>query len=160
MELKKLILINDDIFNKHKAKELGSLTYGEVGQIKRNVSKESIESVYEIFRLIYKVNRKEFFDADVIMYFYALKYVEKQIIDLVEKEKKVLYSNPDPEMEIAGSKRLSIFGEGATTINLGRSFSMDPHDIENWSYNYVFFVLAYDKIHGEVQKNYADLKKK
>lgn len=159
MELKKLLLINDEFFMKRKARNLNDLTYGEVGQIKRNVKDVSIKGIAEIFHLIYGIRESEFMNANVVDYFYALKYIEDQIVKLLEKENKVLSSDPDPEMEIAGSKKLQIFGEVGTMINLGRSFGMDPQEIENWKYGFVFMILAYDKTYSEVQKRYREIKK-
>lgn len=160
MSLKKLLLMNDDIFSKHKATPLMQLTYGEVGIIKKSVKNITVESIFDIFKLIYKVKLNEFMNADVVDYFYAWKYIEDQIVFIVEKEKKVLASNPDPMMEIAGAGRLQMFGEAATLINLGRSFSLDPKIIEQWTYGFVFMILAYDKTFGEVQKSYNELKRK
>lgn len=159
MDLENVMLINDDIFIKRKARSLGSLSYGDVGSIKISLRDPSIDNIFEIFRIIYGIKEKDILGADVISYFYALKYVKKAIMDLLDSEKKALSSDPDPLLEMAGIKRLSILGEMTTLIRLGRSFGKSPEEIEEWKYNLVFAILVNDKISGEVEKEYRNLNK-
>lgn len=160
LALKNMLLVNDDKFLNHEATPMTQLTFGEVGTIKSNLKTVTLDSILEIFQIIYSISDKEFFEADVVTYFYALKYIEKEIVSLIDKERKILSSIPDPIMEMAGSKRLQGFGESSTLINLGRSFGKSPEEIEQWKYGLVFMILAYDKVSGEVQKEYQQIKGK
>lgn len=159
MDLENVMLINDDRFMKYKARTLGSLTYGNVATIKNNLRDPSFDNIFEIFRLIYRISREDYLKADVVSYFYALKWIKKEVIDLLNKEKRALTSDPNPLMEMAGSKRLGIFGEMGTLITLGKQFSKTPDEIEAWRYDLVFTILVYDKISGEIQKEYRNLTK-
>lgn len=159
MDLENVMLINDDRFMKNKARSLGSLSYGDVASIKLYLQDPTFDNVLEIFKLVYKIKKQDYLKADVISYFYALKYIKKAIIDLLDKEKKALKSDPDPLLEMAGAERLGIFREMGTLINLGKSFKKNPEEIENWRYDLVFTILVYEKISGEIQKEYRNLNK-
>lgn len=148
------------VFLKRKAKPLGSLTYGEVAKLKRAISKPTFEKLLEAFQMVFGVNRNEYLNAGVVDYFYALNWIRKAILEIVEKEKKLGGNDPDPFLEMAGVKRLSAFGEMATLINLGKQFGKTPEEIENWKYNVVFSILLYEKVHGEVNKSYNEILKR
>lgn len=160
IKLKQIMLVNDDRFMNTRATPINELTFGEVGLIKSYLKDVTIDSILKTFQIMYSVKEREFYNADVVSYFYGLKYIEREFVSLVDKERKVLASMPDPEMEFAGSKRLQIFGDSATMITLGRSFGKSPMEIESWKYGMVFTILAYDKVSHEVQKAYQQIKGK
>lgn len=160
MALEDIILVNDNRFMQYKAKPLGQLEYGQVGRLKKIITNITIDGVFEMFNIIYGVKRAAYNGADVVSYFYALKWIKQEITKLLEKEKKVLTSEPNFELELAGVKRLNMFGELGTLINLGRTFGMPPQDIERWTYNLVFSIMAYDKTSDEIKKRYSEVIKK
>jgi len=124
------------------------------------LSDPGFDSLFDCFTIIYGVKKTAYLGADIVSYFYAMKWIKQEIVKLIDTQKKVLEGEKDFAMEMAGAERLSIFGEFATLVIVGRSFGLDPEIIENWKYNKVFSILAYDKIHGEVQKRYNELKYK
>ena len=134
------VMKTDDVFLRRKAKPLGQLTFGEVSQIKRAFIKPSYEK------------------SSIVDYFYALNWIKAEVLLLMEKE-KMLIPDPDPDLEMAGVKKLSMFGEMSTLINLAQKFSTSPMVIETWNYNTVFTILLYQKLEGEVSKAYNNIKK-
>lgn len=160
MDLEDILLVKDSTFAKHRATELGELTYGNIGTIRRNLTEGTFDSVYDCFKIIYGISLRKYLDADIVDYFYAFKWIKQEVLKQINNEKKVLKSDPDYYSEMAGADRLKVFGEFATLLIIGRSFSKDPEEIENWKYNKVFTILAYDKIQGEVTKRYHELKYK
>lgn len=151
------IMKSKPIFLNRKAKDLGQLEFGQVAQLKRNISNPTFENLYESFKMVFGTKKMEYLSADIISYFYALNWIRENIISIINKE-KALAPEPDPDLEMAGVKRLSIFGEMSILINLGQKFSKTPTEIERWKYNLVFAILMYDKVHGEIQKNYMKIK--
>lgn len=155
-----IMQIDGDRFLRSKAKPLGALEYGHVIQMKHSLLKIDFEALAFIFKKVYGIKQPELLEADVVSYFIAIKWIKQEFKALIEKEKKVLTPIYDIDLDFAGVKRLSGFGEIATLINLARSFGTTPEDLEKWTYNLVFTILAYDKVKGEVQTEYSKLKQK
>ena len=152
------VMKTDDVFLRRKAKPLGQLTFGEVSQIKRAFIKPSYENLLECFKIVFKVKESAYLKSDIIQYFYALNWIKAEVLLLMEKE-KMLVPDPDPDLEMAGVKKLSMFGEMSTLINLAQKFSTSPMVIETWNYNTVFTILLYQKLESEVSKAYNNIKK-
>lgn len=146
-------------FLKSKAKSLGHLSYGQVAKLKRTISKPTFENLFEAFHIVFGVKMNQYLNADIVSYFYALNWIRKSVKNILQKEFKALQSDVDPYLEMAGVKRLAAFGEMSTLITLGRQFSKTPEEIENWKYNLVFSIMLYDKVYGEVNKSYNEIKK-
>lgn len=153
--------ITSDLFQNHKAKELGTLTFGEVSNIKAGITNQSDESITEVFSIIYGVNPVKIMTAKVTDYFQAVIHVGNKLNKLIENERKVLANDEiDADLELAGAAKLSVFEDFGTLITLGEQFSCTPMDIESWKYNTVFSILAFNKIKGDIQKRYQELKSK
>ena len=101
------------IFAKKTATPLGELTFGEVANLKHNLSKPTYQNIYECFDMVFKVK--------LVM-------------------------------------RLVPFGELNTLKSLAQQFGKSPDEVENWKYNLVFSLMLHDKVSGEVQKAYNELK--
>lgn len=148
------------VFNNREGIAIGSLSFGEVSEIKRIFISPTPEGIFETFKSIFKKTTKhEFLRSDVISYFYALNWIGEEIKNLIEREQQALASDPDPLMEEAGSKRLQTFGELPTLLNLAERFATTPQVIETWKYNMVFAIMLHDKTTADVQKKYHELKK-
>lgn len=146
-------------FGKHKAKELTDLAFDDVSKIKRVMLKPTYDGLFQVFQLVFGVRKLQYEMASVVDYFYALNHLKSEIKKIVEREKKMLTSDPDPMMSMAGSDRLNMFGELNTLKKLGMDFGKSPEEIGQWSYSLVFALTLHDKIHGEVEKRYYELKR-
>ena len=145
-------------FLKYKAKKLGSLSFGNVAQLKRYIANPTYESLLEAFKMVYGVRQNQYLNADVVSFFYALNHIRESVIAINKKEKQ-LHSEPDADLQNAGVERLNRFGEMGTLINLGKQYAKSPAEIEEWKYNLVYAILLYDKVHGEIKKKYDEIKK-
>lgn len=143
-----------------KATALGELSYGEVAQLKRNIAEPTVQNIFESFQMVFKIKWVEFITTDIVSFFYAINWIRTEIKELSKREAKALKSEKDPDLEMAGVKRLQPFGEFSTLIGLGEKFGKAPTEIENWKYNVVFTIMFHDKIYNEVAKNYQEIKSK
>lgn len=146
------------IFARQKATPLGELTFGEVANMKHNLSNPNFESIFECFEMVFKVKLKQYLAQDVVSYIFALNWIKENIKKLVERENNSFNNESDPLLEMAGVKRLMPFGELNTLISLAQRFGKSIDEVENWKYNLVFTLLLHDKVSGEVQKAYNELK--
>lgn len=148
-----------DVFCGKKARSIGDLTFGEVKGLQSSFKQPSFEDVLTAFNLFFGVSKHQFLRASVIDFFYASNWLTETLIKTVENESKALQSSDaDPDMELAGSGRLSIFGELNTMFDLGERYGKDPTEISNWKYNTVFSILVHDKVIGEVRREFQRIK--
>lgn len=157
-EKDKLYLKPKGEFANHKATPIGSLTYGEVSQIKHNLSNPTFENIYECFDLVFKVKFKTYLIQDVVSYFYAINWIKDEVKKIIEREKKSFSGESDLLLEMAGVNRLVPFGELNTIIPIAHKFSKSPEEIQDWKYNLVFTIMIHDKVLNEVQTEYNKLK--
>ncbi|SOC79835.1 hypothetical protein SAMN06296241_1372 [Salinimicrobium sediminis] len=146
------------VFAKKEATPLGQLTFGQVANIKHNLSKPSFENIFECFEFVFNVKLETYLRQDVISYFYALNWITSNLKQLVERESKSLGGDPDDLLDMAGVKRLAAFGELNTLKSIAQQFGKSPEEVENWKYNLVFSLMLHDKVSGEVQTAYNQLK--
>ena len=147
-------------FGKFKAARLGELQFGQVSTLKQHLQKPDFDGLLEMFTLVFGVKRLQFLNAPVTDFLIALGWLRKSVSELIQKEYNALKSETDPDMQAAGVERLSIFQEMNATIAIGKEFGKSPEEIETWKYNLVFTLILHNKITGEVQKNYSEIKSK
>jgi len=147
-----------DMFAGRIATPLGQLTYGEVSNLKHNLSTPSFEGIYECFDAVFKVKLTTYLNQNITSYFYALNWIKEQVTIILERENKTLGGERDPLLEMAGVHRLIPFGELNILKTIAQQFSTTPMEVENWKYNLVYSLMLHDKVSGEVQKSYNELK--
>lgn len=156
-KLYSMLLINDDLFLKHKAETLTKLSYGQVSTLKRAIMNPTFDEIMECMEIVYNIKQTKVLSADIVSYFYALKWIYQEVFKIIEREAKVLQSEPDAKMELAGIQRLNVLKELPGVIHLAKSFGKSPEEIYEWKYNLVFSILLHNKIYGEVEKAYQEL---
>lgn len=144
-------------FQRKKLNTIRSLSFEEVGELKRCIINPTYHNLINAFKIVFKVKEIQIVTSDIISFFYALKWIQQEVKTVFEKEKQLI-PTPDADMENAGATRLAAFGEMSTLINLGKKFSIAPQEIAKWSYNIVYAILLYEKVENEVQKKYMKLK--
>ncbi|MAX51603.1 MAG: hypothetical protein CMH22_06445 [Methylophaga sp.] len=147
-------------FGKFKAARLGELQFGQVATLKQHLQKPDFDGLLEMFTLVFGVKRSQFLNAPVVDFLIALGWLRESVSNLIQKEYHALKSNPDPDMQAAGVERLSVFAEMNTLIAIAQQYGKSPQEIETWPYNMVFSLMLHNKILGEVQKNYSEIKSK
>ncbi len=159
MELQK-VMNAKPFFCKHKAKKLTTLTFGEVSKIKRVLIKPTLDGLQEVFTAVFGIKKIQYYNADVVDYFYGLNHIIKSIEEIVKREQKALKGKEDADLDAAGVDKLSRFGELSTLIEVGKKFGKSPEEIEQWKYSLVFSIIFYGKIENEVKDNYSQIKMK
>lgn len=159
MELQKVMNAKDE-FCGIKATPLGTLTFGQVAELKVLASQPSFDAMSQMFKMVFNVSKHQMLRAWVTDLFYAANWIQKALLKILENEKKVLGGDIDPLLIEAGIERLSTLRELPVLFEIGRQFGLDPEVIENWKYNKVFAIQAEGKIIGEVQREYQKLKYK
>ena len=137
--------------------KLGSLSYGDVSNIKQLLSNPTEDIIYHSFEKIFRVNRKQYLSAKITEFMAALNYIKEEILNTLESEKQLFDSEPDPLMEEAGAKRLIPFGELNILKSLGKQFGKSPQEVETWNYNLVISLAVHENITTEIEKNYMEL---
>jgi hypothetical protein len=146
-------------FKGNQAKPLGKMTFGEVAELKQAAISNDLNTILDGFCKVYSCDIATLRKSRIVEFIPASKHLTKSIIELIERENKALASNEnDPDLEMAGVKRLAPFGEFATLINLGKEFGKSPMEIESWTYDVVFSILMYSKVESEISKQYQKLK--
>lgn len=159
MELRK-ILNPVGKFGKRNAAKLSQLTYGEVSVLKRNVANPSYPSIMDSFKKVFRADTKEVLDATVTQFFPALNWIAVEMGALIKKETKALSGDTDSALKEAGVERLNAFQEGNVLIKIGKEFGKSPDEVENWEYGTVFTILLHDKVTSEIERAYAEIKKR
>ena len=159
IELQK-VLKGKPEFCGNRAKELRKLSYGQVKMIGKRLANPSFDDLADIFKLVFDVSREKILRANIVEFFYAINWISKNLITLVENERKLLRTEMDPMLEAAGVERLMPFSELSVLLDLGKKFGMHPEEVEKWNYSLVLSILVHDKIFGEVKKEYDRLKSK
>lgn len=158
LELQKLLKPAPD-FCGFEAKPLGKLEFGQVANLKEYITAPTPDGILDAFKMVFGIEEKSYFAADVVSYFYALNWIAEEMRKLVELEARMLADKPDPLMEMAGAKVLEMFKELPVLDMLAQRYSQPPQVVETWSYNFVFGILLMIKKTGEVRENYDRLKK-
>jgi hypothetical protein len=143
-----------------KAKPLGTLTFGQVKNMERKMAAPTFEDLAETFNLVFGVSKHQLLRAWVTDFFYAVNWIQKSLMKIIENEKKVLGGEIDAAFIEAGIERLAPLRELPILFDIGRQFGKDPEEIENWKYNKVFAIQAEGKIVGDIQKEYQRIKNK
>ena len=154
----KAIMNPSQKFCKRKAVPLGQLSFGEVSELKRLIVEDTHHAVVGIFQTVFKLKEKEILNAEVVSFFYAANYINREVLSLIKKEYNALKQEQDPDLEMAGIKKLSIFGELSTLIGIAERYGNTPMEVEDWKYNMVFSLMLHDKVTKEIQKNYNEIK--
>lgn len=148
------------MFSNKPAKKLESLTFGEVAKLKRIVMNIRYEGLIEAFTMVFGTNKVYYEMASVTDYLPALKYINHSISILVKREMKLLSSESDPELDLAGVEKLNKFAELNVLIDLGKKFGKSPDEIQNWRYGTVFSIMLHQKTESEIQKRYIEIKQR
>jgi len=151
-------LKSKNVFCKRKSVKLGELSFGKVSELKRLIQEDTHYSVIGVLQTVFRVKENEALNADIISFFYAANHISKEVLSLIKKEYNALKHEQDPDLEMAGIKKLSIFGELSTLIGIAERYGNTPMEVEDWKYNMVFSLMLHDKVTKEIQKNYNEIK--
>ena len=147
-----------NLFCGRVAQPIGTFTFGQVAEFKTVFTNATYQGILELFKTVYRVTESGYLNAPIVDYLYATKYLRAEIATVDERENNALSTDPDPDLVMAGINRLKPFGDLITLISLAEKFGKTLEEIENWKYNTVFSILLYNKVYGEIQREYRQIK--
>lgn len=148
------------LFCNTEARNINSLQYGEVSLIKSAIVNPSWSSLVKAFEIVFGVSEYKQRRAEIVDYFYALRWLTRKVEEIIERENKYLSATPDPLLEMAGVEQLSRFHELPALKMLGMQYGKPPQEVETWPYSLVFSLLYMDVVETEVRNRYQELKTK
>lgn len=134
------------------------LTYGNILVLKESLSKASITSYFNIYKICYNQTPEEFLKGNVIEFAQSNRYIINFIKQLTHRESQLLESEPDAKWLQAGGDRMNIFGDKSVLITLGRQFGKSPREISEWKYSEVFMCMYFNHLENSINKNYNKIR--
>lgn len=143
-------------------KKVESLTFGEVNQLGDLMNEGTVDSIIKAVSILSETAIDEVADMTIIDFWGVRNKIEKELLELIEREKNYLYSDEsDPIMlEVNAGQRLSKFGVLNTLDNLANGDITKYKAIEDLPYLLVFAKLLRDKEVSEINKDIADIQKR
>jgi len=145
---------------------MGSLTYDQVEVIKQVFKLATIKDIKDVFIMCYRLkgtmkqsSDMQFYSTSVFDLFRAKRFIQEWITMIVKREINTFTSIPDDKLiMINASERLAPFNHSLSKIRLAEQFSTEPKYVGRWKYNYVFGLLASNKIYNDIQREKAEIK--
>lgn len=116
---------------KRSAKDIETLTFGEVVSIRQGLNDPDADVVIEMFCLVFGIKKTNVLNSNVIDFYHAFNWIKDQIIEINDREQNKLSSAPDGKLKEAGIEELNVFGELNTLIALGEKFGKSPEEIKS-----------------------------
>ncbi len=144
-----------DHINKYKGQKLQSLTFGQVGTLKKLATEREY---IQAFQIVFGIPEKTLLKTRIKDFFMALNWLRNEIQNLLENE-KLLVIEPDPEQTEAGIDELNIFKDMNILIPLSKEYCEPPEVIAEWRYSTIFTLLYHAKISSEIDRRYSEIMK-
>lgn len=112
-----------------------------------------------LFEVCYDVDEKTFWNATVVEYFAARKFMLLNFERIILTENKLLNTQTtDTHMwEMAGADKLKPYSDTLPLLQLGKIFGQYPFDLGRKPYGEIFNLLAQTKTQNEVETEYRKL---
>jgi len=135
--------------------DFDKLTFNQVSVFKKLINSPTFENL----RFIYSELYNQWFDnGNVIEFMQSYKWMLNKLKEVLDREKKMLFSVPDPKLIQAGINTLDKYGVWNTYINLAEQFNLNPREIGNWRYLDVLLIQARNKDVKEIRTNLSKKK--
>ena len=118
------------------------------------------DTLFQIFNIIFEVERDEFDNADIVSYFKAKNYIIDSFKLINDNESKLSKgSNTDlGKWKMAGGDRLAMYDSFLPLDQLGERYGQYPFELGNKPYSDIFYLMAMTKTLNEVNYNYNTMK--
>jgi len=145
---------------KIKLKRVRDLLFGQVTNIRTNLSIPTIESMIEMIMLVTGLKKKECYSIRILDFYAVLAAITAQIIELSDMEANELGSEESDLDEALANERMAKFG----ILNIINSLAGDNilrwSEIEKLPYMVVFTKLKMDKEKSAIQKQMMESQKR
>lgn len=159
-------------FMGHESTAIGEKTYAEVVNLEAALmrwNKGDVTQLYEIVNICYakagsiaeggyRIPEREFYLTSIFDVFRAFNWILEQFTVLKENEEKKLSYEPTAEEMEAGIDSLGKYGRIVSIDTLAKGDILKWREIEQLSYNEVFFKLCMDKDRTDIERNLMKIK--
>lgn len=123
---------------------------------------ETWQGVQQLFEICYDVKEGAFYEAGIIEYFQARRYIIREFEAAAKREAATLASQSadDALWQMAGADKLRPYSDTLPLVGLSKAFGAWPFDIGRRPYGEVFSLLVQMKAQGEVENEFMKLKQK
>jgi hypothetical protein len=145
-----------------KELDYNKITYADVRKLFHYANKgKTLEDMCEMFCIAFKIEKIDFWRADIDSYFSAKNFIVKYLKETQEKESKLLKSiDADAGLwEQAGGSSLNVFSDLMPLVQIGEIYGVYPYDLQNKPYNEILTLLVLHNKRGQVQNKFNELKK-
>ena len=139
------------------------LSWDDVKGINKRLQKaNSLDEVFEVFQLAFKISKESFLNIDIVKYFQIKKFLIDKFVYLHKNEGLLLQSDSvDVGLwELAGGRKLDYFSDNLPLSQLAKIYGGYPFDYGKRPYNEIVYLLKMNKEQSEVDNKYQELKTK
>jgi hypothetical protein len=143
-----------------KQMDINRMPYSNVKYCIRLLPKvDSWQGIQQLFEICFEVPEKDFWQATVIEYFAARKFMITEFERVITTENKLLTTqNTDTHLwEMAGADKLKPYSDTLPLLQLGKLFGQYPFELGRKPYSEIFNLLAQTKTQNEVEAAYGKL---
>lgn len=144
-----------------KILDVNTITYLEVKNIFKIIKNgKSFDDIFNMFAIAFKIEKHEFDNAPITIYYQAKNYLIKFCKDTLAREQKLMKSISNPLWESAGGANLNPFSDLIGLVQIGEIYGIYPYDLQHKPYNEILTLLVLHKRKTEIENKYSELKNK
>lgn len=155
------LLPSNDLFaGKHA--DINAMSWINVKYCLKLINKiNDFESLYDLFRVCYDIDRPTFLNEGVREYVQAKNYLIEGFTEIIRRESKVFAGKgqEDSAWVMAGGDKLSRYSDTLPLLNLGKMLGVYPPDLGRKPYREILGLLMQHKLQVEVETEYQRIKK-
>lgn len=137
------------ISKKAKKNDLWFLSWSEIIELKIAITEENI---FEVFRIVFDLNEKEFSRLEMFNAFSAYKWVAEKIVEIINIEVQELASEMSDEEKAAGAEELQEFGYSLALDGMANGDLLKYDAYLKLPYVKVFRKMCMDKKRYDINK--------
>ncbi|PZR18854.1 MAG: hypothetical protein DI539_16070 [Flavobacterium psychrophilum] len=153
--------IKDPNGNSLIIKRVDNLSFGKVNQMRDLMFEATLDSVIQAFSILTGIQSDEVSNIRITDFWGVRNRIEKEILEIIEREKILTSEETDPVMiEAKVGKRLAKFGVINTLDNLAGGDITKYKEIEDLPYLLVFAKLLREKELAEIKIDIEAIQKR
>lgn len=149
-------LCPNDFYRWKTAKQIPSLPYFQVQNIREAMMRGTFEDMAYIFKIVFNIKRKTLARMRIVHFFGLFNFVLREL-EKISNIERVLASESEPELVQAGISELERFGQLNPLDAIGKAYSRHPKEVETWAWDYCFSLLYKQKVEADIQKKYTEI---
>lgn len=142
------------------------LTFDEVGYIKRTIQQPTVETIKNVFLMVFHLRDNEeetaedyFFNQSIFDLFRCQKQIDLEIETIAKRESNAYQQRIDPKLiAIDAAKKLQPYQHQLSRMKVAEKYGKTPAEIGRWKYSEVFSILATLSQLDRINADYANQK--